>query len=530
MPINNISKYIIQPSKIRNFVTHLNKAGVLLPVILLESTVDIGRTYQAYKRGGYTEARERAFEEVTAGIFWLGGVKAFNALGDKIGQKFFGIENPKFSLAKDAVRNPFENMIRDKNLEKSRKFLIGFKFTKVALAVLAAVTLLGFIIPKVNQKITRMFLKGDKKKSENTPAPVYNNSDSLKNKMPAINSAYKGVTFENFINRTKNSQSPAFKGLFNVNTFAKITNNLENHDIWKLLATDTGVFAGRAYNARNNDERVEILVRDGASVYFYLRCKNDVINLLNKLDGYKGKLSNLDPQTAMAVHNTMVRQLLNQMKRKNISGFDIDTVSKMVLGSNPAKVEEQLSKFVFKEGNVIALDDFENLAKNAGVNVDAKLLAKARKMSQLQPQRMLTDLGYDKVGSVLTKQQVKDVLSDSIISYPSFLKRVMTGAFDGDLTNSYSFIPLKDVEKLRTNIDNYAQVLLEYAKKHDIKEITPDVLLKINKKNLVKNAAHIAAGMGVAALFLSTIIPKLQYWITRMRTGSNEFPGVKNIK
>jgi len=33
-------------------------------------------------------------------------------------------------------------------------------------------------------------------------------------------------------------------------------------------------------------------------------------------------------------------------------------------------------------------------------------------------------------------------------------------------------------------------------------------------------------GFAVSALFLSTIIPKVQYWITRVTTGSDSFPGV----
>ena len=518
MPINNVSKYLVQPTKMRKFVTSLNKGGVLLPVILLEAAVDGGRTYQAYKRGGYTEARERASEEVTAGVFWLFGVKAFNALGDKIGKKFFKIENPKFSLAKDAVRTPFENMIRDKNLEKQRKFLIGFKFAKITAAIALAWGLLGFVLPKINQKITKILMNKSKK---------HQNNNTQNNAQPLIMS---GISMDKFINLTKphNNDKPAFKGI-NLNTFATITNNLENHDIYKLLATDTGVFTGRAYNARNNDERVEIIVRDVGSIYFYLRCKDDVINLLSKYDGFGGKLSKLDPQTAMAVHNTLTKQLMRHIDNKKTT-FDIDTVRKLVLGTDPKGVEEKLAKFEFKQGDVIALDDFVKMAEKAGVKVDKALLSKAREMSKLQPERMLTDLGYNKVGSLLTKQQVRDVLSDSVVSRPSFIKKIMKEAFNGSLNDPYTFIPVKTAEAMRMNIDGYVQAILEYAEKNNIKEITPEVLLKINKKNFVKNAIHIGAGLGVAALFLSTIIPKFQYWITKYRTGKDEFPGVKNEK
>lgn len=39
-----------------------------------------------------------------------------------------------------------------------------------------------------------------------------------------------------------------------------------------------------------------------------------------------------------------------------------------------------------------------------------------------------------------------------------------------------------------------------------------------------------ALAMGVSALFLSTIIPKIQYYITFLRTGKNSFPGTENLE
>jgi len=50
-------------SSMRKFVTKLDRKGAILPVLLLEATVTGGRTYQAYKRDGFVEARERVTEE-----------------------------------------------------------------------------------------------------------------------------------------------------------------------------------------------------------------------------------------------------------------------------------------------------------------------------------------------------------------------------------------------------------------------------------------------------------------------------------
>ena len=210
---------------------------------------------------------------------------------------------------------------------------------------------------------------------------------------------------------------------------------------------------------------------------------------------------------------------------------DLETMKKYVLGSNPQNVEKNLAKIKFAKGDIIALEDFEKLAKEAGISVDNKMLTKAKAMSLLQPKRDLSDIGKPKGKpmSLLTKQQVKDVLSDSIISRPSFIKRVMKETFNGTLTDKYNFIPRNTIETLRQNIDDYVNAILEYAQKNNVKEITPELLVQLNKKNFWKNALHIGSGLGVSALFLSTIIPKIQYWITEKRTGSKEFPGIKNI-
>ena len=54
-------------------------------------------------------------------------------------------------------------------------------------------------------------------------------------------------------------------------------------------------------------------------------------------------------------------------------------------------------------------------------------------------------------------------------------------------------------------------------------------MLKMNKRNMAKSGLFMLLAMGVSSLFLSTIIPKVQYYITYLRTGKNSFPGTENI-
>ena len=69
---------------------------------------------------------------------------------------------------------------------------------------------------------------------------------------------------------------------------------------------------------------------------------------------------------------------------------------------------------------------------------------------------------------------------------------------------------------------DYVETIIKKAKNG---EITKDLLNKVCKENYAKNALNWGIGFAVSAAFLSTFIPKIQYWITRKATGSNEFPG-----
>ena len=49
-------------------------------------------------------------------------------------------------------------------------------------------------------------------------------------------------------------------------------------------------------------------------------------------------------------------------------------------------------------------------------------------------------------------------------------------------------------------------------------------------KNMVYNGVNFVAGFSVAALFLSRLIPDIQYWITKKMTGVDAFPGTHDYQ
>ena len=116
MPINNIT---VKPNQTlkdfsygRRFVRGIASRSIA-PLILLEAFVEGGRTYQAYQRGGFDEARERITEEMIGAAFWFSGVAGFNKLIDKfIGKKLYKLPETDFDGAGDTLRDPIQNSLK----------------------------------------------------------------------------------------------------------------------------------------------------------------------------------------------------------------------------------------------------------------------------------------------------------------------------------------------------------------------------------------------------------------------------------
>ena len=51
------------------------------------------------------------------------------------------------------------------------------------------------------------------------------------------------------------------------------------------------------------------------------------------------------------------------------------------------------------------------------------------------------------------------------------------------------------------------------------------LLNKVKNKNMMFSGINFAVAFTVAAVFLSTLIPKFQYWVTKKMTGVDAFPG-----
>ena len=492
--------------RLAKIITGMTKGDAMAPVIALEGCVVTGRTYQAYKRGKWDEARERFIEEIMGSITWLGGVFSLNWLGDKAIAKILKSNGKNFDVGTDKIlRTPFENFM---NKVKTHKFsptqVAGLKAAKVMTAIVLANLFIGFVVPKVNQGLTKKIRH--ERKVEKEQQEIF--SSQLK------------------------SKDLAFKGGMNaINSFTHI---IENTNTGKLLSSDAGIVAGRTYNARRPEERREILIRDVGSIYFYMWASGHVGNLMNMIES--GKATRLNPNTALILDNHLQKFL----KDKDMT---VNEFRETVLGkSNDVKLpgitfEKQelgwFSKLMNKKPlEIIELSKLEELK-----DIPADVLERAREMSKLQPERQGK--------RILTKQQIIDAYNNAEINNTKLLNNVFSEFTGGEgkeigkdakgkpirsefeftggkYNDEFRFVSNKKLYKLKSQMEQYVETICKEAKNGKINKALLD---KVRNKNILFSGINFAAGFVVAATFLSTLIPKFQYYITRKATGVDAFPG-----
>lgn len=498
----------------RKFVRGLASRSIA-PVMLLEAFVEGGRTYQAYKRGGYTEARERLTEEMIGAAFWFSGVPLFNHLIDKhVGKKIFKLPETDFDTEKDALRNPVQNYInkfKSSLRENPEKMIAKYKFGKVITSILLANCLVGLVLPKVNQGITKYILK---KNGAQDSAQKPEQNDIQPTSQP--------VKMDEFLNK-KSKKDTSF-GNINPQTLMSLAYSFENNPKYGLISTDLGVWVGRGVCARNKYERTEVLFRDISSSYFYMFNMPVIAMLLNKLQD--GKSSRLDPIAAQQVTDHM-----NEVLKVNGGKMKADAFREFVLGNpdNKAFITPSISKALRENKGTIEVEKFISLLpevkkKYPEVNVE-KIKKMAQGMSELQPK-----LAGKRI---ISEKQVTDIFTDGAINMPEFLKNVFRcstsdqNLFTGKISESgfdkdFVFISKETFIKKQKEMEDYIETIIKKAKGG---EITSDILKKVNKENYIKNAFNWGIGFAISAAFLSTFIPKIQYWITKKVTGSDAFPG-----
>ncbi len=451
---------------IAKLTSKLQNPKSMLPILLIEGTVIAGRSYQGFKRGGKEELRERVFEETATAAVWLGGVKALNKLGDFIGKKFLKLDKLNCDVGKDALRNPALNMPKSTAI---------FKFSKIAASVLLTTGFVGFILPKLKHNMTKKV----KEKELTDYIKVLGHA-------PTINE---------YVNNSRAGKGPlSFKGGA-PNWLTSVSHNLENHNIWRLISTDAGIITGRVASSRNKHEAREYLFRDLASMYFYMLALPNTLWTLNKAS----KTAKINPQAALVTQRQIVRKM-------NRGKFGVEELGNLLLNKT---LRQSMENIPFEQ-DVVRVDALKGI-------FDTETFKKATAMSNLQP-KMGTK-------SILSRLQVQDVLSDNWLSDPRYLNRVTKIATDGLSADKTKFVSKKEVEGIRQSVDDFAQNLLDFARKKGVEKIDAEFVENFTRRTILKSAGFTVAGLLAACVGLAYLVPKVQQFITYKATGEKAFPG-----
>lgn len=247
---------------------------------------------------------------------------------------------------------------------------------------------------------------------------------------------------------------------------------------------------------------------------------------LNKLE-QNGNSTRLDPVSsdfATKYMQSYIDEVGTAASENGAKSVNVEKFTKEMFGENAEIPEAVKAKFQGEKIKIISLNEFKDLLKNDekyGVRFE-ELSKVADKMSELQPQI--------KGVSILTERQIKDVLSGGHINNPEFLKEFYKNRFGNNFMNKYKFVAQSDLDAYKDELVDYIKSIVKKTKDKNLTEITEEIINKASKSNLKWNAINWGAGFATSALFLSTIIPKTQYLITKWRTGSNEFPGTAQFR
>ena len=518
LPKQNISNF----TPAQRFVRGMEVKS-LAPVILLECFVTGGRTLNAQKRGGFIESRERFTEEVIGALFWFGGVKALNKINDIALSKLMGIKDTDFDVVKDSIRDPLANYMKkakESGKAISKTKIAAFKFTKVAASVVLANALVGFVVPKLNQAITKMY---QTKHANDNNTDTTNNTQNPQNIERDFLLSPVKPKMEDFA--TKKNNDLAFTG---AEKFLWLANKLENDSYWQLMSTDIGVTGGRAISARNTPERIEILWRDIASIFFYMFSMPLINGFMNKFQiGHKDRLNPVGARQATDYMQHVMEKMGYKDKSVPVAEFENMMFGNKDITAHMSKVQPEI-----KDG-AITLDKFLDTIRREFSREDYDKYAElAKRMSKLQPQKEGV--------SMLAESQVKAMFEGGALNNPDFWDNVFTVSkgtstrteiIDGVRTkveipnhkNPMRFIAQSELDGTIDTVKAYVKDIIKRAEDGGI---DVSALQKACKKNMKMNVLNWGTGFAVSALFLSTIIPKIQYWITRVTTGSDSFPGV----
>lgn len=302
----------------------LGNNSSLYPIIFKDSIDNTGRVAMAYKEGskngkrfGVYDARERFIEENGTSVVWIGGIPALKYLYDKLivnkHYKFQNIKELGSTFDKKGSRaladtnlnllDATSNQSLAKNLEgikeaaKTNKVLKTIydegqkiienpsKFKKIQAGKMAVSTLIplvtvGFVLPKLIQKLTKKIYKHENEQIAQENLAKYK---ATTKKNPPVFSA--------FLDQKHDKKNVSFGGKLSTSLV-----NIFNNDVYNQAMLDAGISGGRIVTGVNTADKIEKGIKEAGVVFFIYLGGKVIANMLEKVGKSIGMPIALDSQ------------------------------------------------------------------------------------------------------------------------------------------------------------------------------------------------------------------------------------------
>lgn len=493
---------------INTAISALDTPSSLLPFFVKDAFDITGRTAMAYNEGGKHEAREKFIEEAGTSLFWIGGIPFARWVANKLYKNKIDSEIHYKRINKEGIQNYFANELKQTEKNKySQQELKGIELGGKKLAeiqnklkstgyipnkqkglyekfhirttmsgVLINLALLSLVLPQLNLFLSRkLILKEVNNQKDGINKNPYdtlffgknkNENKQIKNKKQDK----KNLSFGSLKDLFK------FKELFNFSSMAEAA---QLEPVSGMLLLDYGISGSRVtFTPRNNNERIENIIKEGGIIFFFYYAA----------DLIKKGLSN--------IANNVFKTPINL-------DYKILNNPEFLMKMKHCKNNEELLKFV-KTGEK-----------------DTNSILKSEEVEELNVIKMI-----DKELSITTKETVKEKVFTSFTLQMAQKEGLIAVEYDDKLgkwiRHSKKYI---ETEKI-INLNNNIKTFYEQAKKGSSKIDFEKVISKTKKIKI----ASIFANIAICSASLSFIVPKIQYMIREHRTQTKSAPGIKHYQ
>ena len=323
-------------------ISKLGSSNSLLPLATKDIINSTSNTYFSYNAGGTIEGKDRLVDEVGTGAIWLFGIPTFSKIIDKTLYKFAKI-SPDVDVRilkdknylKSAIKNsPTETIKKEimqvaKNSSKSK----GLSVIKFGLSL--SLTMLSYFgLTKIKQNMTKKniekeFIQNKKQERNNYKINYKTNPifDEIENKKTNVSFGNKHII--------------------------KIAENIMFNPVKNMMVLDSCISGQRLATARNNNERKELLIKEGTFLFFVYGAGEFLKKGINKISE---KFFNIPIELdAKFIDSNFANKMLRSKKLQQ----EVKTFSNLIKSNN----KNEIYDFILQNQNNAVI----KAAKKSGI-------------------------------------------------------------------------------------------------------------------------------------------------------------------